>query len=82
MGQPPQTLAIILLSIGAFTYAKHPEGVLEFQKRRSLDRVQRTIDRFKGRGKIDGAVDESSDPSREPFTPPGTPSPAPAAGSS
>ena len=56
MGQPPQTLAIILLSIGAFTYAKHPEGILEFQKRRSLDRVQRTIDRFKGRGKIDGAV--------------------------
>jgi ABC-type branched-subunit amino acid transport system permease subunit len=82
MGQPPQTLAIILLSIGAFTYAKHPEGVLEFQKRRSLDKVQRTIDRFKGRGKIDGAVDESSDPSPAPFTPPGTPSPAPAAGSS
>jgi branched-chain amino acid transport system permease protein len=68
MGNPPQTLAIILLSIGAFTYAKHPEGVLEFQKRRSLDRVQRTIDRFKGRGKIDGAV--------------ATPNPAPAAGSS
>ncbi len=56
MGQPPQTLAIILLSIGAFTYAKHPEGVLEFQKRRSLDMVQRRIDRFKGRGKADGAL--------------------------
>ena len=51
MGQPPQTLAIILLSIGAFTYAKHPEGMLEFQKRRSLDMVQRTIDRSPGRGK-------------------------------
>jgi ABC-type branched-subunit amino acid transport system permease subunit len=49
MGQPPQTLAIILLSIGAFTYAKHPEGVLEFQMRRSLDAIQRFIDRRKGR---------------------------------
>jgi branched-subunit amino acid ABC-type transport system permease component len=78
MGQPPQTLAIILLSIGAFTYAKHPEGVLEFQKRRSLDKVQRTIDRFKGGGKVDGAVAEQSDSAPEPFTP----TPAPAAGSS
>jgi ABC-type branched-subunit amino acid transport system permease subunit len=78
MGQPPQTLAIILLSIGAFTYAKHPEGVLEFQKRRSLDRVQRTIDRFKGGGKVDGAVADQSDEAPESFTP----TPAPAAGSS
>jgi hypothetical protein len=49
MGLPPQTLAIILLSVGAFTYAKHPEGVLEYQKSRSLNAVQRGIDRFKGR---------------------------------
>jgi branched-subunit amino acid ABC-type transport system permease component len=53
MGNPPQTLAIILLSIGAFTYAKHPEGVLEFQKRRSLDAIQRRIDRWKGRHDAD-----------------------------
>ena len=33
MGNPPATLAIILLSLGAFTYAKHPEGILEFNKR-------------------------------------------------
>jgi ABC-type branched-subunit amino acid transport system permease subunit len=82
MGQPPQTLAIILLSIGAFTYAKHPEGVLEFQKRRSLDKVQRRIDRFKGRGKIDGAVAETPDPALDTFPPSGAPAPAPAAGSS
>jgi branched-chain amino acid transport system permease protein len=62
MGQPPQTLAIILLSIGAFTYAKHPEGVLEFQKRRSLDMVQRVIDHFQGPGKIDAAPDHSDPP--------------------
>jgi ABC-type branched-subunit amino acid transport system permease subunit len=57
MGEPPQTLAIILLSIGAFTYAKHPEGVLEYQKRRSLDRVQRWIDRWKGRRDAEPATD-------------------------
>ena len=68
MGQPPQTLAIILLSIGAFTYAKHPEGVLEFQKRRSLDMVQRVIDHFQGRGKID-ATPEPGEPSRAAVAP-------------
>ncbi len=31
--------------LGAFTYAKHPEGILEFQKRKSLEFVQRQIDR-------------------------------------
>ena len=60
MGQPPQTLAIILLSLGAFTYAKHPEGVLEFNKRRSLDRVQRGIDRFSKSDKGEGAADSGS----------------------
>jgi branched-chain amino acid transport system permease protein len=41
MGNPPATLFIILLSLGAFTYARHPEGILEFNKRRSLAAVQR-----------------------------------------
>jgi branched-subunit amino acid ABC-type transport system permease component len=50
MGQPPQTLAIILLSLGAFTYAKHPEGILEFNKRRSLEAIQRLIDRRSSKG--------------------------------
>jgi branched-chain amino acid transport system permease protein len=45
MGQPPQTLGIILLTLGAFTYAKHPEGILEFNKRKSLDFIQRQIDK-------------------------------------
>jgi branched-subunit amino acid ABC-type transport system permease component len=67
MGLPPQTLAIILLSIGAFTYAKHPEGVLEFQKSRSLNAVQRGIDRFKGR------KDDASDSSPELTGPPSEP---------
>jgi len=78
MGNPPQTLAIILLSIGAFTYAKHPEGVLEFQKRRSLDAVQRMIDRWKGRrGDAEVSVSEQYAPASEPLTPSASPSPSP-----
>ena len=69
MGQPPQTLAIILLSVGAFTYAKHPEGVLEFQKRRSLDKVQKQIDRFQKRDQdasSGGAIGDAPDGNRAP----------------
>ncbi len=44
MGNPPATLYIILLSLGAFTYAKHPEGILEYNKRRSLEFFQRVLD--------------------------------------
>ena len=53
MGALPPGLQTILFGLGALTYAKHPEGILEFQKRRSLARVQRMIDRFKGRGASD-----------------------------
>jgi len=52
MSSLPAGLQPILFGLGALTYAKHPEGILEFQKRRSLARVQRVIDRFKG-GKAD-----------------------------
>lgn len=39
----------ILFGLGAMTYAKHPEGILEFQKRQSLAFVQRHLDRMKRR---------------------------------
>jgi ABC-type branched-subunit amino acid transport system permease subunit len=55
MGQPPQTLAIILLTLGAFTYARHPEGILEYNKRRSLDFFQRMIDRRSSKSDVDNA---------------------------
>jgi len=64
MGQPPQTLAIILLSLGAFTYAKHPEGILEFNKRKSLEAIQRLIDRRSSKGgftKAEGDVVDGPD---------------------
>jgi hypothetical protein len=69
MGQPPQTLAIILLSLGAFTYAKHPEGVLEYQKRKSLDAAQRGIDWFKGRKDAGNPGSELTETAPEPLRP-------------
>ncbi len=58
MGQPPQTLAIILFGLGAFTYAKHPEGILEFNKRKSLEAIQRLLDRRSSKGGFTSAPGE------------------------
>ena len=58
MSSLPAGLQPILFGLGALTYAKHPEGILEFQKRRSLQRIQSLIDRA-GRGrKTDSAQPE------------------------
>jgi len=38
----------ILFGLGAITYAKHPEGIVEFQKRKSLERVQKFLQRNSG----------------------------------
>ncbi len=35
------SLTVVLFAFGALTYAQHPEGVLEFQKRRSTQRFER-----------------------------------------
>ena len=37
----PTGLATVFFGLGAITYAKHPEGVLEHNKRKSLARTQR-----------------------------------------
>ncbi|GIU87415.1 MAG: hypothetical protein KatS3mg009_1930 [Acidimicrobiia bacterium] len=52
----PTGLTFILFGLGAITYAKHPEGSVEFGKRRSLNAVQRWIDRL-GRGSVDTPPD-------------------------
>jgi branched-chain amino acid transport system permease protein len=39
----------ILFGLGAITYARHPEGILEANKRKSLDFVQRQLDRYRSR---------------------------------
>jgi hypothetical protein len=54
----PVGLQPILFGLGALTYAKHPEGLLEFNTRKSLVKMQARIDRFKGwrsRRKIEAA---------------------------
>jgi ABC-type branched-subunit amino acid transport system permease subunit len=42
----------ILFGLGAVTYARHPEGILEYNKRKSLETVQRFLTR--GRQPPDG----------------------------
>jgi branched-chain amino acid transport system permease protein len=44
----PKSYDLILFGLGAITFAKHPEGILEFQKRQSLQFVQRMIERARG----------------------------------
>jgi ABC-type branched-subunit amino acid transport system permease subunit len=45
----PIGLQPILFGLGALTYAKHPEGLLEFNTRKSLVKAQARIDKFKAR---------------------------------
>ena len=35
----------ILFGLGAITFARHPEGILDYQKRVVLNRMQRSLDR-------------------------------------
>ena len=37
------SLVFVLFAFGAFTYASHPEGILEFQKRRWTMRMERLV---------------------------------------
>ena len=52
----------IFFGIGAITFARHPEGILEFQKRRSMNAVQRRLDRRAGGG--DSTVSPPADASK------------------
>jgi branched-chain amino acid transport system permease protein len=57
----------ILFGLGAITFAKHPEGIVEYNKRRSLEGVQRLLTRRKRRP---GAVPEPVvEPPPEPAIP-------------
>jgi branched-subunit amino acid ABC-type transport system permease component len=37
------SLVVVLFAVGALTYAAHPEGILEFQKRRWNQRIERLL---------------------------------------
>jgi len=47
------SLTVVLFAFGALTYARHPEGVLEFQKRRWTQRFERLFFSDKSGGKTD-----------------------------
>jgi branched-subunit amino acid ABC-type transport system permease component len=47
MSPPTQGLQTILFGLGALTYAKHPEGILEFQKRRSYERMRQITNKLR-----------------------------------
>ena len=38
-----QAWEFVLFGLGAVTYARHPEGVLEFQKRRSMAAIEKRL---------------------------------------
>ena len=62
LGYAPQqfaNLTFVLFAFGALTYAQHPEGILEFQKRRSMQRFEPLFERwFPGRDSDPGPQDE------------------------
>ncbi|HMF83636.1 MAG TPA: ABC transporter permease [Acidimicrobiia bacterium] len=60
------TYQFILFGLGAVTYAKHPEGILEYNKRRSLETVQRWLTR--GKAPRDGTGGEVIRTRPEPAT--------------
>jgi ABC-type branched-subunit amino acid transport system permease subunit len=43
-----QSIAFILFGFGAITYAKHPEGIIEAQTRKSIERMNRIGQRRRG----------------------------------
>jgi hypothetical protein len=63
----------ILFGLGALTFARHPEGLLEFAKRRQLDAIQRMIDRRRRGGRAPdlppGAAELPAVPAPVPTTP-------------
>jgi hypothetical protein len=50
------SLTVVLFAFGALTYAQHPEGVLEYQKRRSTARFERLF--FSKGGPPPGVVED------------------------
>lgn len=52
------SLTIVLLSVGAFTYASHPEGIFEYVKRRIATTVFRAVEHHQHRGPVPAAVEE------------------------
>jgi len=59
-------VATVLFGLGALTYARHPEGILEFNKRTSLAAIQRRMDRRKQPSPPDEGAPVSGEVGHEP----------------
>jgi len=55
VGPLSPAIEFIFFGLGAVTYARHPEGILEANKTKSLAWIQAKIDRFKSRGSTPSA---------------------------
>jgi branched-chain amino acid transport system permease protein len=56
-----QGIEFVLFAFGAFTYAKHPEGIVEYQKTRWMNRVARVLQRWdERRGREPSAIGSGS----------------------
>jgi ABC-type branched-subunit amino acid transport system permease subunit len=51
-------VSFILFGLGALTYARHPEGIIEAQTSLSIRRILRIVDRFKGRKETPPSAEE------------------------
>jgi hypothetical protein len=58
----PVGLQPILFGLGALTYARHPEGVLEFNKRKSFERIQKIGAKFSKKAPSADGDGESGSP--------------------
>ncbi len=57
-----QSIAFVLFGLGALTYAKHPEGIVEFQTRRSVQRIVDLLARGSNRGDAQPAATDAPAP--------------------
>jgi branched-chain amino acid transport system permease protein len=53
-------LAYALFGYGTINYAKHPEGILEYQKRKSTEAIVRLVDRLSRRSPDQSTTDRSA----------------------
>jgi ABC-type branched-subunit amino acid transport system permease subunit len=60
LGGNAQALSFFLFGIGALTYARHPEGAVEYNKRRSLLWISAWLDRRAGREPTVGIADAAA----------------------
>ncbi len=67
----PGAISSILFGLGALTYAKHPEGILEHQTRSSIEFTNRQVAAFRRRRGA-GPDDASPDDTEDTRTPTGT----------